>query len=183
MIINNINKEDNNHFTNLTYQDFWEDKILLLEYNMTPNEIIFQRDVKSVIINNQHYDLCWYYNKLLARGFVGYKIEISFSLKPFNKYIKSYPFVHQKFMDQLNKDWRYECTERQIVTYRHRVLLNWEDIMDRSYLDFIIKSVIKYVKHLLETSFDHVNQKKHLEFIKQFNENPIHNLVIIIINV
>ena len=177
-----MNKEDNNHFTNLTYQDFWEDKILLMEFDLTPSKIfngnldreIFMniqhnRYAEEVIINNKKYTL-YLNNNYKSNNLINYKIEILFYIDPLKKNIDIMSL--HSIIRKLPKNWGGiyglisfldPISRTYYTTYTHQISLNWEEITDKSYLNFIIKSASKYLKEHL---------KKHiLEMDKKYYKN------------
>lgn len=187
--INLIKNTMDSDYINLTYQDFYEDKILLIEYDLTPEEILIDayNGVMFVTINNREYYFCPQNRGLSRQYFQIYVFEISFSLESLLKpSIMSGQF--DRWMDVFIKKigigngWRYHTAPSFCLNYKHTTTLNWEEITDKSYLDFIIKSAINYVKLLLKEFCErYMDRQTHLKFMKQFNStNRIQHLFILV---
>ena len=140
----------NIEFENLSYQDFYEDKILLIEYDLTPHkylkEHILSRSTKPYLytlnLNNEKFRFYYsenIFNTLKTNQKI-YIFEISF-------------LVNSKFIleecDLDSKYWKvvYLSFLKNII-YRHPILLSWEEITDTLYLNFIIRSVAEWLNQL-----------------------------------
>lgn len=172
-------------FNNLTYQDFYEDKILLMEYDLTPKEITTILKTKNIfydklILNNQTYDL--FVKKPGIQHHV-YILTIVFTVEHLRDYIS----LH-KALNKLPDNWEFKNTEIEpklwrYVFYEHPIPLSWEDITDKSYLNFIIKSSSEYLKKTLEEyvihSFKDIPISSYNtipELVAYFNRNNIRKI-------
>ena len=157
------------NFTKLTYQNFYEDKILLMEYDMTPDEILnLKNRINKITINNKNYFLRLKYHKKCHHPV--YKLEILFCVEPIRQYMmknildlgyiiqhlssKSWSGPYDLILDHLKP-----TQIKHYLAYTHPILLTWEEITDKSYLNFIIKSTSEYLneffkKHLLKLKID-----------------------------
>lgn len=169
-------------FESLSYQDFYEDKILLIEYDMTPNEIL---DCKNPFINVNHQLYHVYFNKNYKMNRPVYLIEITFDLPPKIGYLKHnlrHNMLNKTVHKGLSKEWKVVYSMGTIrrgrrktfnniyLIYRHKILLSWEEITDQLYLHFIIKSASEYLKQKYE-DYDFNNENNIEEMKIYFIEN------------
>lgn len=177
-----MNSEDYK-FTELTYQDFYEDKILLMEYDMTPEWIVKGKMTSSfmdeIIINHQKY--CFYYDfNKYCKGYSNrYVIQIYFSLKELRRCVNPNSIIQIKENWCKNGDLFNIGYSSFILTYTHSILLNWEEITDKRYLNFIIDSFFEYLKEQIEKSCICTQPDKFLEFMKKFKTTILHTIYIL----
>lgn len=157
-------KKVDNNFTNLSYQDFYEDKILLIEYDMAPYEL---KNNNILVINNQ---VCYYHYWFEPKNQLRFKYKefvliiifnLQDTLKPFHKMItnklsqQNCWSVTYGISDEglrigvLNWDSSLKYKDFYIY-YTHNVKLSWEEITDESYLNFIIDSTIISLNQKME---------------------------------
>lgn len=132
-------------FENLSYQDFYEDKILLIEYDMTPIEMFkMGLNIELIKINNQTFSF-WsdYIDRFMKYDASRYVFDINFSLEPYDNFNKLNSIIENKLIN----GWSYK-QHPEFLYYRHPILLSWEELTDKSYLNFIIQSSINYKNSL-----------------------------------
>lgn len=166
-------------YYNISYQEFWEDKILLIEYDMTPNELINSECAWKLLgTNNQRYHI-WYMDygyEIKNRYHQSYKIEIYFSLKSLLKHV-IYDNWRKKIVNHLLDHMHLMGTRHSKsprISYEHNVYLSWEEIMDKVYIDFIIQSISIYVRDFLKGFGELID--------KEFDETPIESINILVFN-
>lgn len=145
-------------FENLSYQDFYEDKILFIEYDLSPTEMLNSRDLfnKTIIINNQIYSIM--FNRDYKSYRPVYKIEIVFSINSLNskKYYHNDIFLEEKKLPT-RCFIRYISSNQGFIiygfTYKHPILLTWEEITDKRYLDFVMASVSESLTEHIEQNY------------------------------
>lgn len=187
----------NKEFENLTYQDFYEDKLLLIEYDLSPDELQYNN---KILIHNQSYAYTSHYytffnkNKLhktyrILMGFILPEQLSSVVCLPFSsnwssntiiiitekealKYGIDISNIHNITDNNLNKFRKYE------VKYTHNVLLHWEEITDKSYLNFIIDSTIISLNKLInQRALGYKNYVINKEDVRiEFRINPINQI-------
>lgn len=184
-------------FENLSYQDFYEDKILLIEYDLSPDELQYNN---KILIQNQSYTYTYPYYTLFNKKELHkiYRILIGFILPeqlgsvlclPLSRNWSSNSIIiirnkealqhgidisnfHNITDNDLNKFRKYE------VKYTHNVLLHWEEITDKSYLNFIIDSTIISLNKLInQRALGYKNYVINKEDVRiEFRINPINQI-------
>lgn len=162
-------------YYNLSYQEFYEDKILLMEYELYPEveslkieqiqDPFYEKEIfnlLSAIINNKKYLI--YNNKTTTKNHRKYVFTINIQIP--DTYIIDDPSLNYDLnkikqtifgpqtriisKNILEKTHIYGLDKPfTIFTYNHNVLLTWEEITDKSYLNFIINSHFNYLNQLL----------------------------------
>lgn len=174
-----MNKDKNMEleFENLSYQDFWENKILLIEYDLTPEEILEKKVgfCDQLIINGQKYNIF----KASTINHKLYQMVIIFSSQNLS-YNRNLTPKKQKVYEVLKKlpcNWKFKqtatlhsttgkssyTTQIYYLSYTHPISLSWEEIIDKLYLDFIIKSTSEYLNQYLQQNFNNINNDDNIK--------------------
>lgn len=170
-------------YENLSYQDFYEDKILLMEYDMAPDEILYsdskqdyrierqdQYLIHNALINIYYFRDNMIYYHLNKNYYLKYRIKIIFYLNP--QFTSNYNFFYNFLIKTLPNINNWELNSRFNVRefgYTHPILLNWEEVTDHLYINFIIKSVMNHLKEALKE----FEIRDDLKFIEKFSLTSI----------
>lgn len=161
-------------FENLSYQDFWEDKILLIEYNLTPiNTFIKISELrkifyfKTMIINQHKYHFRFTSQDIMNRHL--YNLVIYVSIPPRSTTSLREHLKHD-YPDWALKSVYFNGNFINCVVYSHKIPLSWEEINDRWYLNFIIQSVSESLKENIKNHYkDIINAPQMIKYLKESN--------------
>lgn len=162
---------NNIKYYDTSYQDFYEDKLLLIEYDLTPDEILEMKlgCYNQITINGQTYN---FLNFFFTTNHKLHQIVISFSSSSLESLSES-PELDE-VLSKLPCNWEFKPISTIInspnklfgngkidiiyyLAYTNPILLSWEEITDKLYLNFIIKSTSEYLKKYLQHNFKNNN--------------------------
>lgn len=138
-----------------SYQYFYEDKILLMEFELTPLDVLeFLNNnpkglgLKSTINNKK----CWVINDIHNNNDYNKKYTMFIRFIMFNEIIGNYSIPNISVLP--NNCWSFYFDRFIEFTYKHQVILSWEEITDRSYLNFIINSASAELSQYINKKYE-----------------------------
>ena len=170
----NYSKNSNVQYTDLSYPDFYEDKILLIEYDLTPKgvfDIVTRKDNYFLIcptlqieikkLDDQQIRL---FEFLIRKEILHRRIQLIIKIE--NKLIQA----NHNSKDSLHRSWSYSykpglnpgtfsLISYAQFTYKHPILLTWEEATDKSYVNFIVDSALMYLSKHRNIKFKNNNIK------------------------